>query len=79
MVDDKTDWIELQKSPAVEPLNRSLLFAIHKAYDTTTLSFFQGSHAIREARSCHKLCILLYAEMLGLPTLYVSYQEQDSL
>lgn len=76
-MDNKTYWIVLQKSPAVEPLNSRLLFAFHKVYDSTTLSSFQGSHAIQEAKSCHKLCILLYAETLDLPTLYVSYQEQD--
>lgn len=67
------DWVEPQKPAADEALYSSLLFGIRKVYDTTALSFFQGNCAILEARSCHKLCILLYAETLGLLTLYVSY------
>lgn len=44
--DNMTDWIVLQKSPASEPLNSSLLFAILTVYGTMTLSFFEGSGAI---------------------------------
>lgn len=41
-----TDWIVLKKSPASEPLNSSLLFAILTVYGTMALSFFEGNGAI---------------------------------